>query len=169
MKNINTRKLVYSSMLIALGVVLSNFYIPFGVAKCFPVQHLINVIGAVTLGPVYALINAFVISVIRNLLGMGSLLAFPGSMVGAFLAGIAANKWGGHRIPALFEVIGTGIIGGIIATPIAILLMGKEVGIFFFVMPFLISTAMGSVIAVILFETTALLKLVGITRRNMEE
>ena len=48
----------------------------------------INVLSAILLGPWYALIQAFLSSLIRNVLGMGTLFAFPGSMFGALLAGL---------------------------------------------------------------------------------
>lgn len=158
-RNKLTYRLAFSGVLIALGVTLSTFYIPVGVSKCFPVQHLINIIGAVVLGPQYALLNAFVISVIRNMTGLGSLLAFPGSMIGALLAGYAYKLSGNHRLAALGEIIGTGLIGGTVATPFAALLMGKETALFFFLMPFIISSLAGTVMALILFETTSLVKI----------
>ena len=82
---INTRKLAVAGMMTALGVVLSTFYIPVGMSKCFPVQHLLNVLAGIFLGPGYALGFSFCTALIRNLMGTGSLLAFPGSMVGAFV------------------------------------------------------------------------------------
>lgn len=153
-------KLSTSGILIALGVVLSAFYIPLGGAKCFPIQHLINVISAVLLGPFYAVANAFIISLIRNMTGMGSLLAFPGSMIGALLAGLAYQKFKSHRFACIGELIGTGIIGAIVASPFAVLLMGKDVGIFFFVVPFVLSSLAGSLIAFILLESTTLIQVV---------
>lgn len=164
-----TKKLALSGVLIALGVVLSGFYIPIGMSKCFPIQHLINVIGAVILGPLYAVINAFVISLIRNVFGLGSLLAFPGSMIGALLAGLIYEKYMNYRLTALFELIGTGIIGGGIAGPIAILLMGKEVGMLYFVIPFIISSFIGAAIALILLETTSLVKIVMKKRQEIHD
>ncbi|RQD74913.1 MAG: energy coupling factor transporter S component ThiW, partial [Halanaerobium sp. MSAO_Bac5] len=81
------KKLTFAALLIALGTISGHLiYIPVGIAKAFPVQHLINVLSAVLLGPAYAVWNAFAISLFRNILGTGSLLAFPGSMIGAFLA-----------------------------------------------------------------------------------
>jgi energy coupling factor transporter S component ThiW len=74
-------------------------YIPVGVAKAFPIQHLINILSAVLLGPAYALWNAFAISLLRNLLGTGSLLAFPGSMIGALLAGLLYQNFWWSRNP----------------------------------------------------------------------
>lgn len=153
-------KLSTSGILIALGVVLSAFYIPIGGAKCFPVQHLINVISAVLLGPFYAVANAFIISLIRNMTGLGSLLAFPGSMIGALLAGLAYKKLKNHRFACIGELIGTGVIGGVIASPFAMLLMGKNVGLFFFVIPFVLSSLAGSLIAFILLESTALIQVI---------
>ena len=151
-------KMVLSAMFVAMGVSLSTLYIPFGAAKCFPVQHLINVISAVVLGPFYAVANAFLISLIRNMLGLGSLLAFPGSMIGALLAALTYRWFRHYRFACLGELIGTGLIGGIIAAPFAIFLMGKEVGLFFFVIPFVLSSLSGSLIALILLETTAIMK-----------
>ena len=84
-----TKKITVSAMLIAIGVVAGNvIYIPVGASKCFPVQHTINVLSAVLLGPWYGVANAFCISLLRNFMGTGSLLAFPGSMVGALLSGM---------------------------------------------------------------------------------
>lgn len=158
------KKMAISGVLIALGVVLSTFYVPFMGSKCFPVQHFINVLGAVLLGPFYAVANAFIISLLRNMLGMGSLLAFPGSMIGALFAGLLYRHFGSHRLACLGELIGTGIIGGIAAAPVAILLMGKNVGVVTFIIPFIMSSFAGSIIALILFESTVLLK---ILRKNI--
>lgn len=162
-----TYRLTLSGVLIALGVVLSTFYIPLGGSKLFPIQHLINVISAVLLGPWYALANAFVISLIRNITGLGSLLAFPGSMIGALLAGLAYRRFGHYRLAALAELMGTGLIGGTVAAPFAVLLMGKEVGLFFFVVPFVLSSLAGALIALVLLESTALLQMIGKGKKQL--
>ena len=75
MRNQNTKKLVLAAVLIALGVAASPLYIPIGASKCFPVQHLVNVLAAVLLGPWYGVSMAFVTSLLRVLIGTGSLLA----------------------------------------------------------------------------------------------
>jgi energy coupling factor transporter S component ThiW len=155
-----TLKLSTCGVLIALGVVLSAFYIPVGGAKCFPAQHVINICSAVLLGPFYALANAFIISLIRNMTGLGSLLAFPGSMIGALCASLLYEKFQNHRIAVVGELFGTGLIGAILAAPLAIVLMGKEVGIFFFILPFILSSLAGSLIALVLFESTALIRII---------
>lgn len=149
----NTKKLTLAAMFISLGVILGNFiYIPIGVSKCFPVQHTVNVLSAIILGPSFSLAIAFSISLLRNLLGTGSLLAFPGSMIGAFLAGLIYKKSNNKYFAVGGEIIGTGIIGGIVAFPIAKYIMGNEVIAFFFVYPFLISTIGGSIIALFMLN-----------------
>lgn len=142
-----TKRLTSSALLVAIGVMAGNIiYIPVGAAKCFPVQHSINVISAVLMGPWYAVANAFLISLLRNLLGTGSLLAFPGSMVGAYLAGAMYLKYRKKSCAVLGEILGTGILGGLLAFPIASLIMGKDVAALYFVVPFLVSTIGGSTI-----------------------
>ena len=88
MEKIKLKKLVLTAVFAAVAVVGSLFSFPVFGSKCAPVQHLINVLCAVILGPGYGVAAAFVSSLIRNLLGLGTLLAFPGSMCGALLAGI---------------------------------------------------------------------------------
>ena len=147
---ISVKKLAVAVMMTALGVVLSTFYIPVGVSKCFPIQHLLNVLAGVFLGPWYALGFAFCTSLIRNLMGTGSLLAFPGSMVGAFLCGLIYRKFEKIPFAVLGEVIGTGIIGGMLCYPVAHFLLGNtQAALFTYVLPFLISTVGGSLIAAI--------------------
>ncbi len=150
---INTKMLSISALFIALGTLTSHLiYIPVGVSKCFPVQHLINVLSAVMLGPGYALWNAFAISVLRNITGVGTLLAFPGSMFGALLAGIVYQKTRNQLYTVFGELFGTGIIGGMVAYPVAKYLIGQEAALFFFVIPFLLSSIGGSAIACLLLK-----------------
>lgn len=151
------KKLVISGILVALTVALSGFSIPIGASKCFPVQHLVNVLAGVYLGPFYSVSMAFCTSLIRNLIGTGSLLAFPGSMVGAFLSAYLFQRTGKFFLAYLGEVTGTGLIGATLCYPIAALIMGKEVAVFFFVVPFLMSTASGTILAAFLL---------GILRRS---
>ena len=53
---ISLKKTVTAAMLAALTVALSSFYIPIGVSKCYPIQHMVNVLCAVFLGPGYGVI-----------------------------------------------------------------------------------------------------------------
>lgn len=153
MKNSGTKRLTMAAMFVAIGVILGNVvYIPVGVSKCFPIQHAINVMSAVILGPGYGVLIAFVISLLRNILGTGSLLAFPGSMIGALLAGFTYKYTKNKYITSIAEVFGTGVLGGLVAFPVAKYFMGKEVAIFFFVYPFILSSIGGSLIAIIILK-----------------
>ncbi len=153
MKNANTKKLAIAGVFTAVAVVGSMFSFPVLGSKCSPVQHMVNILCAVLLGPGYGLAAAFAAALIRNLLGLGSLLAFPGSMIGAITCGLVYSK--SKNIPAtlLGEVFGTGIIGGLLAYPIAILFMGQNaasLAFYAYVVPFLISTVAGAIISAVL-------------------
>ena len=132
------------------GIVCSPLSIPVGASKCAPVQHFINILGGVFLGPGYAVGMAFVTSLLRNLMGTGTLLAFPGSMCGAFLCGML-YKYGRHLpLAYLGELFGTSVIGGLLSYPVATLIMGSESAVFGFVIPFFVSSCGGTIIAAIL-------------------
>ena len=141
------QKIALSGVLIGISVIFGTFSIPIGIAKISPVQHFVNVVGAITLGPIYAVLNAFITSLIRNMMGTGTLLAFPGSMVGALLAGILYKKFRKPIIAVIGEVIGTGILGALLAYPIAAIILGKEVALFAYIIPFTMSCSVGAVIA----------------------
>ena len=151
MNKITTRKLAIAGVLIAVGVVCSPLNFPVGASKCFPVQHLINIIASVFLGPFYGVIMAFITSLLRLATGMGTLLAFPGSMVGALCCGLVYKKCHILSLTCLAEAIGTGFLGALAAYPVALYLMGiAPAGLFVYVVPFLISTVAGSILAFIL-------------------
>lgn len=145
----NIKKLCFAGILTALAVVCSAFYIQLGASKCLPVQHMVNVIAGVLLGPGYAVGMAFTTSLIRVMLGTGSLLAFPGSMVGALFCGLLYKYT--QRLSAAYigEVFGTGVIGALLAFPVAALVMGKETALFAYLLPFLISSFGGATISVV--------------------
>ncbi len=150
----NIHKLTLAALLVAIGTLSAHLvYIPAGASKCFPVQHAINVLCAVILGPKEAVSVAFVISCLRNMAGTGSLLAFPGSMIGAFLAGLTYRRWHNTGAAMLGEIFGTGILGGLAAWVIAWAILNSKAAAWFFVPPFLISTMGGSIIAGLLIKS----------------
>ena len=160
----NTKKIALAGVLCAVAVVGSMFSFPVFGSKCAPVQHMVNVLCAVLLGPWYGVAVAFVASLLRNLLGLGSLMAFPGSMCGALLCGIAYWKTKNVPLTLVAEVLGTGILGGLCAWPVAILFMGKSAGdvaFYAYIVPFLISTVGGAIISAFLIaalQKTGLIK-----------
>lgn len=150
MKKTNVEKLALASVLCAVAVVGSMVSFPVFGSKCSPVQHMVNILCAVLLGPGYGVCAAFAAALIRNLLGLGSLMAFPGSMIGALVCGLVYRKT--KNIPATLigEVFGTAVLGGLCAYPVAIFLMGQSaagIAFYAYIIPFLISTAGGAVIS----------------------
>ena len=146
-------KLALAGVLCAVAVVGSMFSFPVFGSKCAPVQHMVNILCAVLLGPWWGVGVAFVASLLRNLLGLGSLMAFPGSMCGALLCGLIYSRTR-KLLPTLAaEVLGTGVLGGLLAYPIAIAFMGVDaasVAFYAYIVPFPVSTVGGSIIAGVL-------------------
>lgn len=148
MNYLNVKKLCATALFASVAVVGSMISFPVLGAKCSPVQHMVNVLCAILVGPWWSFAAAFIASLIRNFAGIGSLLAFPGSMCGALLAGLLYKYGKKLTLAYLGEIVGTGIIGGMLAYPIAYLVMGNEAAaLFTFVVPFLISTCGGTIIA----------------------
>lgn len=158
----SVKKLSLAGILVAVGVVCSTFSIPIGVAKVFPVQHFINVLAGVVLGPFYGVAMAFVTSLLRNLMGTGSLLAFPGSMCGALLCGLLYHSSRKLTFALIGEVVGTGIIGALLAYPIAALMLSSKAAFYGFVMPFSFSSFTGAALSLILLLS---LQKTGVLRR----
>lgn len=137
-------------VLVALAVALSPIFIPVGIAKCFPAQHLVNVLAAVMLGPAYAVMVAAIAAIIRNLLGLGTLLAFPGGMIGAFLAGLAYRRFKNIYAAGAGEVIGTGLLGALASGwLVAPIFMGKTMAMTTLIVAFSISTLGGAILGLV--------------------
>ena len=148
-QNNTTKKLALAGVLTALAIVGSFISVPVAGSKCAPVQHMVNILAAVTLGPAWGVGIAFCASLLRNLLGLGSFMAFPGSMVGALCCGLVYKKCHILSLTCLAEAIG--FLGALAAYPVALYLMGiAPAGLFVYVVPFLISTVAGSILAFIL-------------------
>ena len=113
------RKTALAGILIAVAVVGSLFSFPILGSRCAPVQHLVNIVASVFLGPWYSRAIAFITSIIRVATGLGSPLAFPGSMCGALLAGLLYERFKALPAACIGEVFGTAVIGGLLAYPIA--------------------------------------------------
>ncbi|KGL40174.1 energy coupling factor transporter S component ThiW [Listeria newyorkensis] len=141
------KKWLYTAMLIAISFVGSSFiFVPVGFAKIAPVQHLVNLVSAVILGPGYAVAQAFGTSVLRNLFGTGTVFAFPGSMVGALCAGMLYKYTKKFWLAAVGEIVGTGILGALICYPIARLFLTQQMTIWVFIPSFFLSSLIGALI-----------------------
>ena len=126
-QNNTTKKLALAGVLTALAIVGSFISVPVAGSKCAPVQHMVNILAAVTLGPAW---------------GVG---------IGALCCGLVYKKFHILSLTCLAEAIGTGFLGALAAYPVALYLMGiAPAGLFVYVVPFLISTVAGSILAFIL-------------------
>ncbi len=143
----HTRDVARAVVLVAVAVALSPFFIPVGISRCFPAQHMVNVIGAVMLGPWYAVAVAFSAAVIRNILGLGTLLAFPGGMIGALLAGLAYRYTKNVYAAGAGEVLGTGLLGALVSVWIVgPVFMGARMAVATLVIAFSVSTIGGTIV-----------------------
>ena len=168
MKQTNVKKLAVAGVFCAVAVVGSLFSFPVFGSKCSPIQHMVNILCGVILGPGYGVGAAFVAALIRNLLGLGSLMAFPGSMLGALICGLVYRKTGNIMATLIGEVFGTAVLGGLCAYPVAIFLMGQstaDIAFYAYIIPFLISTAVGAIISGILIYS---LKKAGVLQSMAE-
>ena len=86
-------------------------------------------------------------------------------MVGALCCGLMYMGTRKLAPTCVAEALGTGILGGIAAYPVAKFLMGAEpVGLFVYVVPFLVSTVAGSILA---FALITVLEKGGVFRQIM--
>ena len=153
------------ALLVAIAVAGSTFVsIPTGIARAYPVQHAINVIGAIILGPVPTVMVAFITAIIRILAGTGSLLAIPGSVIGALCAALAYKYSGKMWLAVVGEMFGTGIIASLIAVPYTHLLMGTSVAALFFMPAFLTSSTIGAILGLVVASN--LRKTIFVTNLN---
>lgn len=150
-----SRRVALSALFVALGVALSVYPgpIPFGPAKLYPFQSMINVLAGVTFGP-YAAIVALLISLIRMSLGVGTVFSLPGSIPGALLVGsvyryVWRSKWIG-----LLEIVGTGLVGAYLSGALIAPLFAPRFSgdTLFFVLAFTPPAVIGSALGIIILH-----------------
>ncbi len=147
-----TRTLTETAIFVAIGVIGSTFLaINIGPYRALFIQHLLNVLLAVFYGTRRAVTVSFTVALLRNLLGMGTLFAFPGGMIGACLAGIFYRIKPSIYTAVLGEIIGTGLIAAVVSRQMSYVLTGEVLPLFFFVPGFFISSATGALIAILLY------------------
>lgn len=149
-----SRKLTITALLIAVNVVLSNIIIiPLGPVKAAPVQHFVNVLSAVLVGPWYGLAQALISSILRLLFGTGSVFAFPGSMIGVLLASAFYFYRKHIFMAAVGEVLGTGIIGSLVCVPLAYFIGLEDFVVKPLMITFIVSSAIGALVSYFLLIT----------------
>ena len=153
MKQNKVKKMAMAGILTSVAVAGSLLSFPVFGSRCAPVQHMVNVLCAILLGPGYGFVAAIAASFLRNLFGLGSLLAFPGSMFGALLSGLAYKYTKNIWAAWVGEVFGTAVLGGLSAYPLAIAFMGQSAGdiaFYAYIVPFFVSTSVGALLSTIL-------------------
>lgn len=153
-RSANVLRLVMMGVLIGLGVVISPILRIEGMC---PMAHLINITGAVLLGPAEAFTVATLIGIIRMAVMGIPPLALTGAVFGALLSGMMYRYSGGRIWAAVLgEIIGTGIIGAIVSYPVMTLLYGRTGLTWFFYVPLFISgTLIGGACAFLLLKALA--------------
>ncbi|MEM3985266.1 MAG: energy coupling factor transporter S component ThiW [Candidatus Methanomethylicia archaeon] len=144
------KKIILTSIFSGISILLSYFNIPIGVMKILPFQHMVNAIAGVIIGPFYAAIAATITGVVRNMLGTGTIFAFPGGIPGAIIVGLT------YRIvkreeAALIEPVGT-FIGALLSPIVAGIALGKTIDAIVFIIPFLASSIPGSILGYIILK-----------------
>lgn len=148
----DTRRLALAGLFAAIPIVLSPLHIPIAGAKALPWQHAVNAVAGILLGPWYAVLAATVTAIIRNLMGTGTLLAFPGGLSGALVVGVAYRLWRDDRV-ALLEPVGTGPVGATLGALIVMpFLMGKTVPLGVLMTAFLASSIPGAIIGYLVLK-----------------
>ena len=147
-------KIALSAMFAAVAVTLSGFSFPVGPSRCFPFQHAVNAIAGILLGPWWAAGAAIVSSTIRNFLGTGTILAYPGSVFGAMAVGFLADALPVRFKPlaAVAEPLATATVGAWVS---ALIMAGAGKSAMFGMLSaaFLASSAPGALIGFLLLCT----------------
>ncbi len=160
-----TRKLVLTAVFAAVPVVLSFVpgSIPVAGAKLLPWQHMTNAVAGVVLGPWYAALAATLAAILRNLFGVGTLLAFPGGIPGAIVVGLAYRTWR-HSWAGLLEPFGTGPVGATLGSLlVAPLFMGKAIPLATLLPLFLASSVPGAVLGWLVLQALARARIPEVT------
>ena len=149
---VKTKRIAFMAIMVAVTVVLSPFYIPLGTTKCFPAQHMVNGIAGVLVGPWYAAIMALATGIIRNILGLGTLYAFPGGIPGALVVGLAHRYVKKTDYATLTEPIGTVVIGATLSALLLAPWQGHNLTLYFFWVAFAASSVPGSILGFVILK-----------------
>ena len=166
MKRNTVQKLALAGVLVAVAVAGSLLSFPFLGSKCAPIQHMVNVVCAVFLGPWYGFAAALLTGLLRMLTGR-TIQAVVGAIFGAFLSGLLYQKTKHLWLGYLGEVVGTGFISAMVAYPLMKQFYGLDAqSPFFYIPAYLPSSAVGGLMgcAVIL-----LLKRSGALDRMLDQ
>jgi energy coupling factor transporter S component ThiW len=147
-----TRMLVYIAIFGALGAALGWISIPVGPTKVFPLQHTINAIAGILIGP-WAVVSSLIAAIARVSTGLGTIYAFPGSPFGALVVAVAYRIIN-RDVSALLEGAGTILIGGTLSALLIAPVIGQGTApsLWFFWTAFGASCIPGSILGYIILK-----------------
>lgn len=166
-------EIALAAIFIALGVALSPFtWFQVGPSKANPTQHMINTIAGILLGPLWAVVIAFFIGIIRIGLGTGTIFAIPGGLPGGFIVGLFYHylfkkifKDQRKLIASFTEPIGTVLIGATISVYLVFPLINAKVSnLVIFYTGWFASSITGVIIGFIIL---VILYRIGYSRENI--
>lgn len=146
------KRVALGAVLTALTVSLSTFYIPLGTTKCFPAQHMVNGVAGVLLGPWYAAVMAIATGTIRNMLGLGTLYAYPGGIPGALVVGLVHRYLLKDDLAALSEPVGTVAVGATLSALVLAPMQGHNLTLYFFWAAFAASSVPGAFLGYVVLK-----------------
>ncbi|HDI42644.1 MAG TPA: energy coupling factor transporter S component ThiW [Candidatus Bathyarchaeota archaeon] len=150
---VSSKRVALTAVLISIGVVLAPIvYFPIGPTKCYPIQHMINAVAGVLLGPWYAAGIATAIGIIRYTSGFGTIFAFPGGIPGALVVGLVHRYIRRSDYAALTEPIGTVVIGATLSALVFAPLIGRIKPLAFFWTFFAASSIPGCILGFIVIK-----------------
>ena len=149
--NFPVRKMVFAAMMGCLSFVLSSFvYFP----RMAPFQHMMNVICAVLVGPLWGFASAFLTGIMRMVLGGRTIQALIGAIVGAFLSGLLYRIFKKTEAAVVGEVVGTGIISALLVYPFMVKFYGlaPETPFWTFIPSYIPSSVCGALIGFLIIK-----------------
>jgi energy coupling factor transporter S component ThiW len=115
-KSRSSRNIVLAAILASIAAVLSSVVsFPLGFATPAPIQHMVNAMAGVMLGPWYAVLVAILAGTVRNILRTGTIFAYPGGIFGGLVVGLMYRYLIKNDYAALTEPIGTVLIGATVS------------------------------------------------------
>lgn len=148
---LSTKKIVAVGIFAALGTVLGGISFPIGPARVMPLQHTLNAIMGIILGPWLAAAAALITGMLRLSLGLGTIFALPGGVFGGIVVGLA-YRLTGRQLAALTEPIGTALIGGAVSGMLVAPAIGSAETSLYFMGIFAVSAIPGAIIGYIVLK-----------------
>ncbi|SDM08218.1 energy coupling factor transporter S component ThiW [Halarsenatibacter silvermanii] len=153
---ISTEKVVAAGLFAALGTVLGGISFPLGPTRVMPLQHTLNSIMGILLGPWLAAAAAMITGFLRLSLGFGTIFALPGGLFGGIVVGYV-YRLTDKKIAALTEPLGTSLIGGTVSGMLVAPAMGSAQTSIYFMGIFAASAIPGAIIGYVLIKALNLI------------